>query len=66
MLNNLGVSSTKQNIKVTDKKLEESEVTKEAIKEMDISQIVENMQLYEQEIIRQESSEDGKISLSAV
>jgi hypothetical protein len=37
---------------VTDKKLEESEVTKEAIKEMDISQIVENMQLYEQEIIR--------------
>ena len=41
-------------------------MTKEAIKEMDISQIVENMQLYEQEIIRQESSEDGQISLSAV
>ena len=43
MLSEMGVTNTKQNIKVQDKKFDESEVTKEAIMEMDISQIVENM-----------------------
>ena len=52
MLSDLGVTNTKQNIRVREKKFDESEVSKEAIMEMDIAQIVENMQLYEQEIMR--------------
>ena len=47
MLAEIGVTNQRQNIKVQEKKFDESEVTKEAIMEMDISQIVENMQLYE-------------------
>ena len=47
MLAEIGVTNQRQTIKVQEKKFDESEVTKEAIMEMDISQIVENMQLYE-------------------
>ena len=46
------MTNKKQNIRVQDKKFNESEVTKEAIMDMDITQIVENMHFYEQEIAR--------------
>lgn len=36
MLSEIGVSSTKQNVKLQEKMIEQSEVTKEAIMEMDI------------------------------
>ena len=52
LLQSVGVTNKKQNIRVQDKKFNESEVTKEAIMDMDITQIVENMHFYEQEIAR--------------
>lgn len=54
-LTNLGVENKRRQVKKeVKKKIAEIEVTKDSIKQMDIGQLLENMQLYEQALLEQD------------
>lgn len=67
-LTNIGVENKKRKIKnPVKKKIAEIEVTKSSVKAMDIGQLLDNMQMYEQAVVEMDPACGGKgFELSSV